>query len=127
MGERSHPSPRQTVPASDLDLAIVDGRLFHECWAATLYEDRRARLALGVEEKEKLMQDVYYGFVSDKVTPRSAKVFQRILALRSTCGRHPVSSGIRLSLRVYHRQDDFVGYQVASLRSLKRSFRFKNL
>ena len=92
-----------------------------------MYEDRRARLALSIEEKEKLMQDVYYGFITDKVTPRSAKVFQRIIALRSMCGRHPVSGGIRLNLRVYHRQDDFMGYQVASLRSLKRSFSFKNL
>jgi hypothetical protein len=108
-------------PASDLDLVVVDSQLFHQCWAAILHRDRRAGLGMPSEQKEKLMQDVYYGFVSDKVTPRSAEVFRRLLTLRAACGRHRGSGGIRLNMRVYHRVADFAGYQISSLRSLKRT------
>lgn len=114
-------SATEERPASDLDLVIVDSRLFHDCWAAILDRDRRAGLGIPQDHKEKLMQDVYYGFVSDKVTPKSSRVFQRLLELRSACGRHHASGGIRVNMRVYHRDEDFAGYQIASLRLLKRS------
>lgn len=106
-------------PASDLDLVIVDTRLFHECWAAILERDRRGGLRMRPDDKEKLKQDVYYGFISDKVTPRSTGVYQRLIAMKSACGRHPASGGIRLNMRVYHREADFTGYQTNSLRLLR--------
>ena len=109
-------------PASDLDICVIDDQLFDDCWASTVDEDRRRRLRLTNEERNKLMQDIYYGFISAKVIPRAAEVNKRILKLRGVCGRHPASTGIRSRLRVYKRRDDFYGYHIASLRSLKRSF-----
>lgn len=125
-GRAFSPVASRDRPASDLDLVIVDTNLFHECWAATLHEDRLSKLNFFGDDKVKLMQDVYYGFTSDKTTPRSAKVFQKMIAMRSICGRHPASSGIRLNMRIYHRHDDFVGYQISSLRTLKRSFNLQD-
>ena len=112
--------PTATRRASDLDVVLIDYNLFHECWAATVFEDRRFRLRLFGEEKAKLMQDVYYGFISEKVTPPSSKISQRMISVRSICGRMPASTGLRVNMRIYHREDDFIGYQIASLRALKR-------
>jgi hypothetical protein len=115
-------SSTENRPASDLDVSVIDEQLFRDCWAATVDEDRRHRLRLTSDEKDKLKQDVYYGFIPGKVVPRSADVNQRILRLRAVCGRHPVSTGIRFRVRVYNRREDFVGYNIASLRGLRRSF-----
>lgn len=108
--------------SSDLDLSIVDGQLFHKCWDAILSDDRRRRLLLTNEEKTKLKQDVYYGFIPDKTIPRASRIFQRVVGFRIAAGRNPVSRGIRLNLRIYRRSDDFAGYQLASLGALKQSF-----
>src|SRR4051794_23844247 len=57
----------QTRPASDLDTSVIDAELFDECWSNIVAEDRRFALRLSSDEKDKLMQDVYYGFISGKL------------------------------------------------------------
>ena len=107
-------------PASDLDVAVVDQDLFLDTWGVLVREDRAFRLSMTPDEKDKLLQDVYYGFISEKVTPRRSKPFSTMLALRAESGKHAISSGLKFNLRIYRRSEDLVGYQVASLRASQK-------
>jgi hypothetical protein len=107
-------------PPSDLDLAVIDRELFLSTWDAIVREDRAFQLAITAEIRGKLVQDIYYGFISEQMAPRRSKAFSTMLAIRAASGRHVLSSGLKLNLRVYRRQEDLVGYQIASLRAVKR-------
>jgi hypothetical protein len=108
-------------PPSDLDLVLIDDGLFTDAWNAVLQQDRGAGLRMNPDDRQKLHQDTYYGFLADKVIPKRSKVFTRILSVRGLSGRHEVSSGLSVNIRLYRREDDLFGYAIASLRQLKLS------
>src|SRR5688572_3451419 len=110
-------------PPSDIDLVFIDDRLFTAAWNAILLQDRGPGLRMNAEDKHKLHQDTYFGFLADKVVPKTSKVFARILSARNFSGRHEASSGLKVNVRLYRREDDLFGYAIASLRQLKISLR----
>jgi hypothetical protein len=107
-------------PASDLDLAVVDTFLFTEVWDTILNHDRALALRAYGEQKEKMMQSIYYGFITDYDAPRDCLGYRKLLAIRSASGVHATTSGLKVTLRLYRRSEDLYGYQIASLKKLKR-------
>ena len=105
--------------ASDLDLSIINERLFLAAWNSVVEQDRKQTLGINRDDTNRLHQNIYYGFLSDKLVPRGSNSFRTIVEIRNCTGLHVVSSGIKVNIRLYRRNEDLFGYQIWSLRNLK--------
>lgn len=102
---------------SDLDIALVDDSFFHACWNEMLRRDRRERFASGAHEREC----VYWGRIDDHRVPNRSPSRMQVRTLLDSCRRSPEFRGYPVSLRIYRRRDDLLGYLVSSLSALERT------
>ncbi len=109
--------------ASDIDIAIVDDRLFEQCWNTLVRYDRvralGAFLARPIPQTvEKMRLDVYWGTVSHSNAVPGTDEARRLRLLFAATSRRPPFLGHEPRARVYRRLDDLISYHEASLRQL---------
>lgn len=118
-GREFRPLRPDFADASDIDLALVSSGLFTQCWESLLHHDRRRALRLTSDGIDRMRQDVYFGFVNDKILPKNTPAARATQSVAIAAGRKPPLRGHRVSIRVYRRFEDLEGYHRSSLRSLR--------
>jgi hypothetical protein len=119
---------------SDIDVAIVDDGLFMKAWEALVASDRFGRLGRQLagrvsqdnsirDELDRLRCYVYWGLIPHYVSLPGTEMARRLRMLAAATSRLKPFVGHRVSVRVYRRREDLVGYHLASARSLHRSLR----
>jgi hypothetical protein len=65
--------PGTAAAASDVDVALVDEKLFKEAWNTILIFDRGRSLRISLEERTKTRVDVYWGVVAQRSLPANTR------------------------------------------------------
>jgi len=107
-------------PPSDLDLAIIAPDVFILAWETIVQFDRTRRLRFSVEDRARLHQDIYFGFVATRVIPRDTDVARHVHQIRIVGTRLVPLRGHAANLRIYRRLEDLRAYHIASLRAVRR-------
>ena len=101
--------------ASDLDIALIDPAVFIAAWDSLLKEDA---MRTGRRIADEIRIRVYWGRIEQDVLP--AKLRPRIRKLASAISRDSNCNGHSVTIRLYRRREDLMGYTTWSLGQLKR-------
>lgn len=114
---------------SDIDMAIVDERMFVDLWEVMLSLDRRFRLLqvlgqpgdLRGDELERTRRNVYWGTISHNCAPLGTHASRQFLQLFAATSRQKPFLGHSPKARVYRRQEDLLAYHEQSVKKLVRN------
>ncbi len=102
---------------SDLDLGIVDEKLFDSCWTKMIQWERGINCYLEVLDRAH----VYWGRIDRGKLPERAYLRIALLDLQNAVTRSREFWGYPASLRVYRHRHDLIGYLEYSIQVLMRS------
>ncbi|MCP5058186.1 MAG: hypothetical protein GY937_15890 [bacterium] len=103
--------------ASDLDLALVDARLFESAWNDLVGHDRQ-----GDRIDIRTRGNVYWGRIEQKSIPARTEASRDLRQLVNAIRRSKEFRGYPVSIRLYRRQIDLREYLVWSISALRREF-----
>lgn len=103
--------------SSDIDIAIVDARLFKVAWDAVVEADRLISFG-GSEDAKRMRRNVYNGFLASRWVPDRTSAAQWLLRIEAAINRAPPFRGYPLRFRAYRRLVDLYAYHTLSLRQL---------
>ncbi|HVE70985.1 MAG TPA: hypothetical protein VNI54_06420 [Thermoanaerobaculia bacterium] len=124
---------RDTKP-SDIDIAIIDARLFLDVWDVIVGYDRRHQLRRILprsgyqpadDELVRVRQNVYWGTIAHTSAPPGTDVSRRFRSVFSATTRDRPFLGHPAKARVYRRRDDLVAYHEQSVQQLVRTLESK--
>lgn len=102
---------------SDLDLGVVDEKLFDSCWSKMIQWERRISCYLEVSDRSH----VYWGRIDRNKMPKRGRMIITLRNLQNTVTRSRQFRGYPANVRVYRHLDDLVGYVEYSIQVLARS------
>lgn len=105
---------------SDLDIAVVDEDSFVLGWEETVGADRERRLGGTDEARQFTRNGIYWGHLSGTKLPNGSGAARRVRLLITAAGRYRPLTGHPPRIRIYRRVEDLRGYQLNSLRGLRR-------
>lgn len=103
-------------PPSDIDLAVIDKKLFTECWNEMLHHERLGQPRY-LHDSDRI--HVYWGRVDDRRVPHRASSRRLMRTLTDSVRRSAECRGYPMSIRVYRREEDLTYYLVDRLRHLR--------
>ena len=112
--------PSASGQTSDIDVALVDTKLFSTAWDTIISLDRSGRLGVRGDAKSKIRLDVYWGLVGQYSVPHNTDAARRIRSAMTVAARVPPLRGYPVRCRVYRRVEDLRSYHTDSLRQLRR-------
>jgi hypothetical protein len=132
-GRDFRPTGSTLMRPSDIDIAVVDSRLFESGWNTVLRFDGGGRLSRLIREAyqyewdrvssdiQEMRRNVYWGSISH-VYAFSGTQFARVLRLLfAATTRSKPFVGHPPKARIYRRREDLVNYHEQSLRSTKQA------
>ena len=109
---------------SDIDVAVANQTLFAEAWNEILTRDRKGQSSLiNADERNTMRIKVYWGHISGRIVPRNTSVARRLLGIISETSRIEPFVGYSVNIRIYRRTMDLIGYQIWSIREVRRLLR----
>lgn len=106
-----------TEGPSDLDLGVVDKKLFESCWRKMVESERGINSYLDVRDRAH----VYWGRIDGHKLPYRAHLRITLRELQNAVRRSREFRGYPATVRIYRHLDDLIGYIEYSIRVLARS------
>lgn len=103
--------------SSDIDVALVNAKLFEGAWDAVIASDRQVSLG-GSKDTQRMRRNVYNGFLASHWVPQRTSAAQWLLRIQAAIGRIPPFRGYPLRFRAYRRLVDVYAYHTLSLQQL---------
>lgn len=111
---------RGPEPASDIDVAVVSPRIFFHAWNTIVFYDQQRTLALVAEDRTRIRNDIYWGYVANHLIPANTNASRAIRLIIAVSSRIPPLRGHRVKMRVYRRLEDLHAYHIYSVRAVRR-------
>lgn len=132
-GRAFRPVTSASVRPSDIDIAIVDSKLFELAWNTVIKFDRRGGLSRLIRETygydperinsdlSEMRRNVYWGAISHAYAVSGTQFAQVLLLLFAATTRSKPFVGHPPKARIYRRREDLVSYHEQSLQVTKEN------